>query len=156
MFYEYTAIDSTGKKIKMSEYKGQVVLIVNTASKCGFAKQFEGLEILYKQYQDRGFVILGFPCGQFNNQEFAKEEETYNFCKKNYGVTFPMFQKIDVRGKDIHPLYEFLTKQKSGMFGEAIKWNFTKFLLDREGKVISRYAPVTDPDKLRVDIRRLL
>ena len=156
MFYDYRAIDSSGKEVEMSEYKNQVVLIVNTASKCGFVKQLEGLEILYKQYQDKGFVVLGFPCDQFRNQEFADNQEICNFCQKNYGVTFPIFQKIDVKGAEIHPLFAFLTKSKPGTLGESIKWNFTKFLLDREGTVVKRYAPFTEPDKLRVDIRKLL
>ena len=140
----------------MDAYKGNVVLIVNTASKCGFTPQFEGLEHLYRTYKEEGLEILGFPCNQFAKQDSGSNEEIHQFCQLNYGVSFTMFEKIDVNGKETHPLYQFLKSQKCGMFGSKIKWNFTKFLVDRNGNVVKRYAPTVKPEKIEADIVKLL
>ncbi|MDP1804693.1 MAG: glutathione peroxidase, partial [Acidimicrobiales bacterium] len=137
-------------------YEGKVVLVVNTASKCGFTPQFAGLQELYETYKDRGLVILGFPCDQFGHQEPGDEGEISEFCQLNYGVTFPMFAKIDVNGKDAHPVYEWLRSAKGGVLGDRIKWNFTKFLVNRDGEVVQRYATATKPAKLATDIEKLL
>lgn len=157
-FYDLSAISLKGKEIQMSDYKGKVVLVVNTASKCGFTPQFEGLEALYEKYRDRGLVILGFPCNQFANQEPGDEASIEGGCMLNYGVLFQMFSKIDVNGENEHPIYTWLKSQKNGRgtFGSAIKWNFTKFLLDREGNVTGRYGSVTTPEKLEAKIVELL
>lgn len=155
--YDFTAKKIDDKEISLSEYKGKVLLIVNTASKCGFTPQYEGLEALYEKYKDRGLMILGFPCNQFSEQEPGTNEEIANFCMVNYGVSFPMFAKIEVNGDNAHPLYKYLKKEASGIFGsESIKWNFTKFLIDRNGKVIDRYAPTTKPASIAKDIENLL
>lgn len=147
----------TGEKKSLSDYKGKVLLVVNTASKCGFTPQFEGLEQLYQEYSNRGFAVLGFPCNQFGSQDPGSNEEIGKFCQLNYGVTFPMHAKIDVNGENAHPLYVHLKHEKRGLLGtEAIKWNFTKFLLDAEGQVVERFAPQTDPGKLREAIEKLL
>jgi glutathione peroxidase len=140
----------------MEEYKGKVVLIVNVASKCGFTPQYEGLEKLYKKYKDKGLVILGFPSNQFAHQEPASNEEIVEFCKINYGVTFQLFKKIDVNGKNAIPLYKYLKKELSGTLGGAIKWNFTKFLIDSDGKAIKRFAPSFKPKDIEEDIKKLL
>lgn len=140
----------------MKEYKGKVVLIVNTASKCGFTPQFEGLEKLYEDYHEKGLEILGFPCNQFANQDDGTNSEIEEFCKVNYGVTFTMFQKIDVNGEKAHPLYQWLREEKHGLLSDKIKWNFTKFLLDRDGEVVARFAPATEPEKLIESIENLL
>ena len=146
-----------GNTTTLAPYRGQVMLIVNVASKCGFTPQYEGLEKLYETYKDRGFVVLGFPCNQFGNQEPGSEEEIKNFCDVNYGISFPMFAKLDVNGDNTHPLYRYLKSAKSGIFGsEAIKWNFTKFLVDREGNVVERYASPTKPESLSEPIEALL
>ena len=155
-FYDYSAVKMNGTEVKMEEYKGQVVIVVNTASKCGFTPQFEGLEELYKKYKDKGLVILGFPCNQFASQDPGDNKEIEGFCKLNYGVTFPMFQKIDVNGDNEHPLYTFLKSEQKGTLGNKIKWNFTKFLIDREGNVVDRYAPTVEPSKMEKDIVKLL
>lgn len=155
-FYNFSANDMSGKEINMKEYKGKVVLIVNTASKCGFTPQFEELENLYKKYKDQGFEILGFPCNQFKNQDPNNNEQINNFCKLNYGVTFKMFEKIDVNGDSAHPLYKFLKNEKSGIWGKKIKWNFTKFLIDREGNVVDRFSPTTKPSNMKKYIEKLL
>ncbi len=140
-----------------SDYAGQVLLIVNTASHCGFTPQYEGLEALYQQYKERGLVILGFPCNQFGAQEPGAATEIASFCQKNYGVSFPMFDKIDVNGDTTHPLYQYLKKSAPGLLGsQGIKWNFTKFLINREGKVIKRYAPALAPEAIAKDIDALL
>jgi glutathione peroxidase len=155
--YDFKAQRINGQEIALSEYKGKVLLIVNTASKCGFTPQYEGLEALYEKYKDRGFMILGFPCNQFSEQEPGTNEEIANFCRVNYGVSFDMFAKIDVNGDDAHPLFKYLKSEATGIFGtESIKWNFTKFLIDREGKVIDRYAPSTKPASLEDAIEKLL
>ncbi len=155
-FYGFTAESIDGEEISMEKYKGQVVLIVNTASKCGLTPHYEGLEKLYKTYKDKGLVVLGFPCNQFSNQEPGTNAEIAEFCAVNYGVSFQMFAKIDVNGENTHPIYKFLKSEKGGMMGDDIKWNFTKFLLDREGQVFKRYAPSTKPEALNEDIEKLL
>lgn len=149
-FYDFKAVSLQKKEISMEEYRGKVVLIVNTASKCGFTPQYEGLENLYEKYQDKGLVILGFPCNQFANQEPGGEKEIASTCMVNYGVTFQMFSKIDVNGPNAHPIYQWLKSQKKGhgLLSNKIKWNFTKFLLDREGNVIGRYGSMVTPEKL--------
>ncbi|AGF54831.1 glutathione peroxidase [Clostridium saccharoperbutylacetonicum] len=155
-FYDFAANKMNGKEIKMEEYKGKVILIVNTASKCGLTPQLEGLENLYKEYKDKNFEILGFPCNQFANQDPGTNKEISEFCLINYGVTFMMFEKIDVNGQKAHPIYKFLKENAKGTFGSEIKWNFTKFLIDKEGNVIKRYAPITTPEKIKSDIEKLL
>jgi len=150
--YDYTVTKPNGEQQSLREYEEQVILIVNTASKCGFTPQFEGLQELYTKYHDRGFVVLGFPCDQFNNQEFDNIEETTQFCQVNYGVTFPMFAKVDVNGDKADPLFVFLRKQKRGILLDQIKWNFTKFLIDRTGQVVERYAPTTEPVEIEKNI----
>ena len=155
--YDINFDDTFGFERDLSEYKGKVMMIVNTASKCGFTPQYEGLEKLYEQYKDKGFVVLGFPCNQFKNQEPGTNEEIQEFCKVNYGVTFPVFAKVDVNGKDAHPLFELLKDKARGLGGtKAVKWNFTKFLVDREGNVVKRFAPSTPPEKCVDDIEKLL
>lgn len=152
---EVTSIDGT--KTRLASYKDKVLLIVNVASKCGFTSQYEGLEALYQKYKDAGLVILGFPCNQFGAQEPGNEEEILSFCRLNYGVSFPMFAKIDVNGANTSALYTFLKKEQSGILGtEAIKWNFTKFLVDREGNVLKRFASSTAPKALEPEIEKLL
>ncbi|HML51576.1 MAG TPA: glutathione peroxidase [Propionicimonas sp.] len=150
---DFHATTITGSDQALSEYLGKVVLVVNTASKCGFTPQFEGLEKLYEDFKDRDFVILGFPCSQFKNQELADDAETAEFCQLNYGVSFPMFAKIDVNGANAHPLYTWLRSEAGGVLGDAIKWNFTKFLIGRDGQVIRRYAPATEPAAIEADLR---
>ncbi|HNA80632.1 MAG TPA: glutathione peroxidase [Turneriella sp.] len=155
--HEFSAATLGGKEKSLAEYKGKVVLIVNTASKCGFTPQYAGLEAIYEKYKDQGFVILGFPCNQFGAQEPGSESEIEQFCQVNYGVKFPMFGKIDVNGSNAHPLYKFLTSEKPGILGlEAIKWNFTKFLIDKDGNPVKRYAPNTKPEDIAGDIEKLL
>lgn len=147
----------SGEVQDLSEYKGKVVLVVNTASKCGFTYQHEGLEALYEQYKDQGLEILGFPCNQFGEQEKGADTEIASFCQKNYGVSFPMFSKIDVNGDDAAPLYQELKSQAPGILGtKKIKWNFTKFLINKQGEVVDRYAPTTKPQALQDDIEKLL
>ena len=155
-FYEYSAKSITGDEISMQSYEGKVVLIVNTASKCGFTKQYAGLEDLYEEYRQRGLEILGFPCNQFAGQDPGTNAEIEEFCRIKFGVSFTMFEKIKVNGKEAHPLYQFLKGEQKGMLGARIKWNFTKFLVDREGKVVSRFAPQVTPEKLRNEIEKLL
>jgi glutathione peroxidase len=146
---DFEARSLAGKPVALRDYQGKVVLIVNTASKCGFTPQYQGLEELYKKYQDRGLVVLGFPCNQFLAQEPGGADEIGAFCERNYGVSFPMFAKVDVNGEDAHPLYAWLRDEKSGLLpGDAIKWNFTKFLVGRDGQVIKRFSPTTEPAKL--------
>lgn len=153
---DFHANTITGTEQDLSAYLGKVVLVVNTASKCGFTPQFAGLEKLYEELSGDGLVILGFPCDQFNHQEFDDNAETAEFCQLNYGVTFPMFAKIDVNGANAHPLYAWLRSEQGGILGDAIKWNFTKFLLNRDGRVVRRYAPNVTPEQLVDDIRTLL
>lgn len=154
--YKFTMRDSFGDDIPFSTYKGKVLLIVNTASKCGFTPQFQGLQALYDEYQTQGLEILGFPCNQFAGQDPGSSEEIRSFCQINYGVTFPIFEKINVNGKDAAPLYQYLKKQKRGALGSRIQWNFTKFLVDRQGNVVGRYAPDVKPEELKPDIEKLL
>ena len=155
--YDFSAQSLTGKARKMSDFNGSVLLVVNTASKCGFTPQYAGLEALYKKYKDKGLVVLGFPSNQFGEQEPGKDTEIAEFCEMNYGVTFPMFAKVDVNGKSAHPLFKYLTSAKKGLLGsEAIKWNFTKFLVGRDGTVLARYAPTTKPEDIAPDIEKAL
>jgi glutathione peroxidase len=154
--YNFTVKKTNGENQSLKDYEGKPLLIVNTASKCGLTPQFTGLQELYDKYKDHGLEILGFPCDQFNNQEFANIEETTQFCQLNYGVTFPIFSKIDVNGVNADPLFKYLKDQKKGLLGGMIKWNFTKFLIDSNGQVIERYAPTTTPDKIEADVVKLL
>jgi glutathione peroxidase len=155
--YDFEVVTIHHETTTLAPYKGKVILIVNTASGCGFTPQFEGLEKIYKNYQSKGFVVLGFPCNQFAGQEPLDEKGIENFCRVSYGVTFPMFAKIDVNGNSTHPLYKYLKQNATGILGsEAIKWNFTKFLVDKKGVVIKRYAPATSPESIASDIEKLL
>jgi len=155
--YRFTAKNIQGKETSLEQFRGKVLLIVNTASKCGFTRQYKELQELYNQYKDEGFSVLGFPCNQFGQQEPGTEREIEQFCQLHYGVTFPMFSKIEVNGDRAHPLFAFLKEQAPGILGsKAIKWNFTKFLVDRNGKVISRFSPQTNPSELREEIEKLI
>ena len=155
--YDFTAKTLTGKDVNLADYRGQVLLVVNTASKCGFTPQYEGLEKLYEELHPKGLTILGFPSNQFGKQEPGNAEEIGQFCEINYGVSFPMFAKIDVNGADAHPLYKYLTREKRGILGTPnIKWNFTKFLIDRSGNVVARYGSTTKPEQIRPAIEKLL
>ncbi|WP_181556662.1 glutathione peroxidase [Thermaerobacillus caldiproteolyticus] len=155
--YDFTVKTIRGEEKSLADYKGKVLLIVNTASKCGFTPQYKELQELYEQYRDHGFVVLGFPCNQFGQQEPGTEQEIEQFCQVNYGVTFPMFAKVDVNGEHAHPLFVYLTEKAPGIFGtKAIKWNFTKFLVDRYGNVVERFAPKTKPSDLKAEIEKLL
>ena len=154
--YDFKVRNAKGAQVPMTEFKGKVLLIVNTATGCGFTPQYEGLQKLYDKYKERGLEILDFPCNQFGHQAPGTEEEIMECCTLKYKTTFPLFAKIDVNGKDAEPLYEFLKKQKGGFLGNDIKWNFTKFLVSREGTVVERYAPVTKPEKIESDILKLL
>ena len=155
--HDFTAKALSGEDVSLADFRGKVLLIVNTASKCGFTSQYAGLETLYEELAPRGFAVLGFPCNQFGQQEPGDAQEIQKFCSLSYNVTFPMFAKIDVNGASAHPLYEFLKREKSGLLGiEAIKWNFSKFLVDQEGRVVERYAPTTTPASLKGDIEALL
>lgn len=155
--FDFQATSLDGKPIDLSRYRGKLLLIVNTASECGFTPQYKGLEEVYKQFHDRGVEVLGFPCNQFGKQEPGTEADIGAFCEKNYGVTFPMFAKVDVNGGDAHPLFKHLKKEAPGLMGtEAIKWNFTKFLINKDGSVYKRYAPQTKPEEIVGDIERLL
>ena len=152
---EVTTID--GERMPLSRYQGRTLLIVNVASRCGYTPQYRGLEALYRKYRDRGFAVLGFPCDQFGHQEPGTDQDIRQFCSANYGVTFPMFSKIDVNGRDAHPLYRYLRSQKKGMFGRsAIAWNFTKFLVTRDGDVVRRYGTRHRPDAIEKDLAALL
>ena len=154
--YDFKVRDAKGEEVPMTEYQGKVLLIVNTATGCGFTPQYEGLQKLYDRYNDRGFVILDFPCNQFGHQAPGTEEEIQEFCTLKYKTTFPLFAKIEVNGKNVDPLFDFLKKQKGGFLGKDIKWNFTKFLISRDGTVVERYAPATKPEKIESDILKLL
>lgn len=144
-----------GEKTTLAEHKGKAMLVVNTASKCGFTKQYDGLEALYENMKDDGVVVLGFPCNQFGGQEPGNEDDIQEFCRLNHGVTFPLFSKVDVNGDDAHPLFKYLKSEKPGLAGsEKIKWNFTKFLVDGDGKVVKRYAPQDKPEKIAKDIAK--
>jgi glutathione peroxidase len=153
--FQATSLD--GKPVDLAQYRGKVLLIVNTASKCGFTPQYQGLETVYRELHGRGLEVLGFPCNQFGSQEPGTEEEIGAFCEKNYGVSFPMFAKVDVNGDEAHPLWKYLKGEAPGVLGtEGIKWNFTKFLIGRDGKVAKRYAPTTKPEEIAGDIEKLL
>jgi glutathione peroxidase len=155
--YDFPATGLDGKPVDLHRYAGKVLLIVNTASECGFTPQYKGLEAVYQQFHDKGVVVLGFPCNQFGKQEPGTSDEIGAFCEKNFGVTFPLFEKIDVNGEHAHPLFAHLKKQAKGLLGtEAIKWNFTKFLVRKDGSVFDRYAPSTKPEQLVADIEKLL
>ncbi len=154
--YDFMVRSAKGVEVPMIDYKGKVLLIVNTATGCGFTPQYEGLQKLYDRYKAKGLEILDFPCNQFGHQAPGTEEEIQEFCTLKYKTTFPLFAKIDVNGKDAEPLFEYLKKQKGGFLGDDIKWNFTKFLVSREGEVVERYAPVTKPEKIEDDILKLL
>lgn len=155
--YDFSCKDIKGELKPMSDYKGKVLLIVNTASNCGFTPQYKGLEALYRQFKDKGFEVLGFPCNQFMAQEPGDEEEIKNFCSLKYDVSFPMFSKIDVNGPDADPLYQYLRKEAKGVLGSSsVKWNFTKFLVDKNGKVIKRFATQTKPEDITKEIAALL
>jgi glutathione peroxidase len=155
--YDFSATNIRGEEKSLSEYRGKVMLIVNTASRCGFTPQLEGLESIYKKYSNKGLAILGFPCNQFLYQDPGSNSDIANFCMRNYGVSFPMYAKVDVNGRGTHPLYKFLKSSARGMWGtQRIKWNFTKFLVDKEGKVIRRYAPKITPEEIEKDIASLL
>lgn len=154
--YDFSVERPNGTLQSMKDYEGLVTVIVNTASKCGFTEQFKELQKLYEDYRDQGFVVLGFPSDNFMNQEFDSIEKTLSFCERNYGVTFPMFNKVDVVGSNSAPLFSFLVEQKKGLLTEGIKWNFTKFLVDRKGNVVDRFAPQTSPDKMRRAIEKLI
>ncbi len=153
---DFTATTITGAAQPLDAYAGQVALVVNTASACGFTPQFAGLEDLHARYADQGLAVLGFPCNQFGEQDPGDNAEIGAFCQQNYGVTFPMFEKVDVNGEDAHPLYQWLRSEKSGLLGEKIKWNFTKFLIARDGTVLKRYGSTTQPEKIVSDIEKAL
>nr|WP_321454095.1 glutathione peroxidase [uncultured Carboxylicivirga sp.] len=155
-FYQFEAKSLQGKPVSMEQFKGKTVLVVNTASKCGLTPQFEGLESMYKKYKDKGLIILGFPCNQFANQEPGDEKSISEGCMINYGVTFPMFSKIDVNGDNAHPIYKYLKSELKGTFGNKIKWNFTKFLVDKNGNPVKRFAPTTKPEKIEKYIENIL
>jgi glutathione peroxidase len=155
--YPYTATTLAGEEVALETWRGRVLLVVNTASQCGFTPQYAGLQKLYERLEPLGLTVLGFPCNQFGGQEPGTAAEIGAFCQKNYGVTFPMFAKVDVNGPSAHPLFRYLTRDKPGILGtEAIKWNFTKFLIDRDGVPVARYAPRTRPEELETPIRKLL
>ena len=155
--YDFTVDDIKGQPVPLDRYRGKVLLVVNTASKCGFTPQYKGLEMLYRKYRDRGLEVLGFPCNQFGGQEPGNEPEIATFCETNYDVTFPLFAKVDVNGDAAAPVYRFLKREKPGLLGtEAIKWNFTKFLVDRDGNVVSRFAPNDTPESIEPEVARAL
>ena len=153
---DFAATTLAGEEQDLGAYAGKVALVVNTASECGFTPQFEGLEKLWQTHKDQGLVVLGFPCNQFGGQEPGGAEEIGAFCQRNYGVTFPMFDKVEVNGDDAHPLYQWLRQEKGGLLGSKIKWNFTKFLVGRDGRVLARYAPTATPESLTEDIEKAL
>ena len=156
-FYDFKANDINGKEVSMSSFEGKVVLIVNVASGCGFTPQYEGLQKLYDEHKEEGLEILAFPCNQFGGQEKGDGEEIKNFCEKNYSITFPIFEKVEVNGNDAHPIFKFIKEQKKGFMGtESIKWNFSKFLLSKNGEVIKRYGSLDVPENLEEDIKQLL
>ena len=154
--YDFKVKDAKGNEVDLADYKGKVLLVVNTATGCGFTPQYEGLQDLYEEFGEDGFEILDFPCNQFGHQAPGTEEEIVDFCQSRYGVTFKQFPKIEVNGANESPLYTYLKSETKGVFGSNIKWNFTKFLIDREGKVIDRYAPTVTPEKIKKDVKELL
>ena len=154
--YDFKALTSKGQELDFAQFEGKVLLIVNTASKCGFTPQFAGLEELNQKYRDRGLVVIGFPCNQFASQDPGSDSEIEGFCQLNYGVTFQIMKKVDVNGSNAHPIFVYLKEQTRGLLGSSIKWNFSKFLISRDGKTIKRYAPITKPEKLAKDIEAML
>ena len=155
--YDFTVLDSASNEVSLEQYKDKVLLIVNTASKCGFTKQYDGLEKMYEDYKEKGFEILAFPCNQFGGQEPGGEEEIQSFCTMNFNIKFPVFKKVDVNGEDAIPLFNFLKDQAPGLLGsKSIKWNFTKFLVNKDGKVLKRFAPKDTPEKIAKDVKALL
>ena len=154
--YDFKALTSKGKELDFAQFKGKVLLIVNTASKCGFTPQFKGLEELNQRYKDRGLVTIGFPCNQFNHQDPGTDSEIEGFCQLNYGVTFQIMKKINVNGDDAHPIFKFLKSRTKGVLGSAIKWNFTKFLISRDGSRVERFAPTTEPKDIEKAIESML
>ncbi|KAA8735442.1 glutathione peroxidase [Acinetobacter qingfengensis] len=154
--YQFEAERLEGQEQSLQDYSGKVILIVNTASKCGFTPQLSGLEKIYQKYKDQGFVVLGFPCNQFGGQDPGSNEEIGQFCQRNYGVSFPMFAKVDVKGREAHAIFRYLTRETKGFINKNIKWNFTKFLIGRKGEILDRYAPTTKPEHLEKDIERAL
>jgi len=154
--YDFTARSLAGDDVPLKQFEGQVLLIVNTASQCGFTPQYQGLEALHRELSPRGFAVLGFPCNQFGSQEPGNAKQIAEFCESKYDVSFPMFEKIDVNGSNAHPLYNYLKREKTGLLGSSIKWNFTKFLVDRSGKVVARHAPTMTPQGLKREIEALL
>jgi glutathione peroxidase len=155
--YDFTANDLDGKPAPLAGFRGKPMLIVNTASKCGFTPQYTGLEAMYRKHKDEGLVVMGFPCDQFGHQEPGDADEIRNFCSLNYDVSFPMYEKVEVNGSGAHPLWKWLKKEKPGLLGmEGIKWNFTKFLVDRDGRVVKRYAPTDTPEKIEADLAQVL
>jgi glutathione peroxidase len=155
--YQFTAKSNAGESVELASYKGKVMLIVNTASDCGFTPQYQGLQTLYQEYQAQGFEVLAFPCNQFKQQESGSDEDIKQFCDLRFNIKFPLFSKIDVNGDKAHPLFTYLKEQAPGLLGSTgVKWNFTKFLTNREGEVIKRYAPSTKPEAIKADIEKLL
>ena len=154
--YDYKALDNKGNEVNFASFEGKVLMIVNTASKCGFTPQYDGLEALYQKYKDQGLIIIGFPCDQFAHQEPGTNEEIAEFCRINHGVTFPLMSKIEVNGKNAHPIYQYLKSAAKGTFGNAIKWNFTKFLISRDGTEIERFAPTTTPEAMEEKVVAML
>ena len=153
---DFSARANDGTEVDLSTYAGQVALVVNTASQCGFTPQYQGLQELHELYADRGFTVLGFPCDQFGHQEPGDDAEIAGFCERNFGVTFPLFSKVEVNGADAHPLYRWLRAEKGGLLGGRVKWNFTKFLVGRDGRVLGRYSPTTKPEKIAADVEKAL
>lgn len=153
---DFSATSISGQPVDLADYRGQVVLVVNTASQCGFTPQYQGLQKLHDEYSAQGFTVLGFPCDQFGHQEPGSDSEIAGFCERNFGVSFPLFSKIEVNGDGAHPLYQWLRKEKSGLLGGKIKWNFTKFLIGKDGQVLGRYSPTTKPEKIASDIEKAL
>lgn len=154
--YDFSAKTIEGPNKALKDYEGKVLLIVNTASECGFTPQFEGLQDLYEKYYEQGFEVLGFPCNQFKNQDTGTDKQIFSFCEDNYGVSFQMFSKVDVKGENAHPLFTYLTEEAKGLITKDIKWNFTKFLVNKRGEVIDRFAPQTEPKRLELDIEQAL
>jgi glutathione peroxidase len=154
--YNFDVKKPNGDMQSLEDYKGEVFLVVNTASKCGFTPQFKELQSLYTKFKDQGFAVLGFPCDQFANQEFENQDEIMEFCQLNYGVNFPMYAKVNVKGEQADPLFKYITSEKKGLLNEEVKWNFTKFLVDRKGNVVKRFAPQTSPSKMEGNIVKLL
>src|SRR5574344_1350549 len=154
--YDFKALTSKGEELDFKDFEGKVLLIVNTASKCGFTPQFDGLEALNQKYKDRGLVVIGFPCNQFMNQDPGSDEEISGFCQLNFGVTFQMMKKVDVNGENAHPIFKYLKKETGGFITDAVKWNFTKFLISRDGQSIERFAPITAPSNMEKAIEKLL